>query len=90
VLSGQRTTFTVVTVVRVPTRMPMFHQVVCPIACSKVTPTAQAGTGAQPDIGRGGRPPTTMIARSLSVLPSPSGTVTVTVCSPAERSAVSS
>jgi hypothetical protein len=48
------------------------------------------GAGAQPDNGRGGRPPTTMIARSLSVLPSPSGTVTVIACSPAERSAVSS
>lgn len=27
--------------VRVPTRVPMFHQVVCRIACSKVTPSAQ-------------------------------------------------
>lgn len=30
-----------VTGVRVPTRMPIFHQVVCRIACSKVTPSAQ-------------------------------------------------
>lgn len=27
--------------VRVPTRVPMFHQVVCRIACPKVTPSAQ-------------------------------------------------
>ena len=38
--SGQRTTRTVVTVVWVPTRVPMFHQVYWLMDCLKVTPSA--------------------------------------------------